>query len=340
MSFKKNILKQKQYLPFWISFLLVILISLISFHGDFFWLSELAARTANGNFNLYQPLVIRGANLGRFIMPPLIGLVDTFFYFILKTLHIIHDLNQGPLDRISLFQLLLLKSRYILVFLLSYPLIYKTALIFTKDNKLLSRRIANLWIASPILIYIPFAQGNNDIYPVVLSLVFLLFAFKGENLIAMIVLGLAAAMKNYSIFLFLPTALILAKKDPRKTFLYLIVGGITYILPSLIYFHGLAGMAHFSSGNIENFMMLGTTISSTVPYYVFVIAYFSVIFHLYFDENTKKIEEEKNSMLVIYCFFALLPFILHIFFRSGFFGSCPSLFSSSTTISNFIKFIC
>lgn len=307
---KKYFVNWRDYLPLWISLLAVIIISSISLHSDFIVVSKVAERIALGNLHIYQNIYIGDVKMGKPIMPPLICLVDGFFYSIVNGLKLI-NFNYDLSGQISLFNLLLLKSRYILVFLLSYPLIYQAALKFTKRNKEQSRKIANLWIASPLLLYLPFAQGNNDIYPAVFSLVFLYFAFRKNFLLAMLFLGLTAAMKNYAIFLILPVALILSQKEWKKTFLYCATAGAVYIIPAIIYYNEFY---NFTSGNSENWQMLQTVIPSyAFGYSIFVMGYFFILFLLLFGNNMKKIVENTNNMLVTYCFVIMSLFYVTFF---------------------------
>ena len=322
MKFNKFFMKQREYLPFWISLAFIIIISAFAYHYDFYWLTKFAERTASGDLNLYQTLTIAGHDSGKFIMPPLIALVDAFLYFILKEIRVINpsfDWISG--GQIPSLQLLLYKSRYILIFILSYPLAYNAAFLFTKQNKELARRIANLWIASPLLIYLPFAQGNNDIYPAVFTLVFLLFAFRKNYIMAMIFLGLTAALKNYALFLILPVALILSDKDLKKTILYCLTSSLVYFLPALVFFKGLTS---FAWGNTENLSMLKTVIPSyNFNYSIFTIGYFLILIFLYFSDNMNKLIEEKDETLVTYCFLVLSLFFVTFFFPQWFLWILP-----------------
>ncbi len=313
IGFKRFLSKQQDYIPFWLAFLVVIIISLVAYHPDFLYLSTLASRTASGNLNLYQAVMLKGYNAGSFTMPPLMGFLDSFVFFILKTLKIIYfNVGYGLNDRIPFIQLLLLKSRYILVFALSYPLVYKASLYFTKQDKATARRISNIWITCPVLLYLPFAQGNNDIYPAVMSLVFLLFAFRGDDLLAMVFLGLTAALKNYGVFLILPAAIILARKDIRKVVLFGFVAGLFYVLPSIIYSHGLTNFAVIpnSSGVSEGMFMLKTVIPSQIDYPIFILVYFLINIFLYFNDNEDELKENRNKVLTTYCFLVMSLFFV------------------------------
>lgn len=301
---------------------IVVLISTVTYHGDFLWLSRLAERTANGGLNLYQPLLAGQADLGKFTMPPLMGLVDGGLYFIFQSVGLIHfELGNSVGWTLSHFQLLLLKSRYILLFALSYPLIRKAAFHYTNGDRKLSQKIANIWITSPILLYLPFAQGNNDIFPAIATLIFLFFAFKREYVWAMLFLGLVAALKNYGVFLFLPMALIFAEKDIKKTIQYIGIAGTVYILPALVY---LKEILHFLQSQGEGTMFLSTYLPSKFIYSVAPILYVLILAQLYFSDNTEQLKQKKNTYIVLYGFLTLsLLYTLNFFIPQWFLWILP-----------------
>lgn len=308
-------------MPFWISLSVIIFVSYYTFHPDFIILSKVAQKVANGNLNFYEDLFICGANYHVPMMPPLIILVDGLFFYLLKIIRVI-NFDFCLVYHTPFIQILLLKSRYILAFILSYFLVHKTALQYTRQDKVLARRIANLWIASPLLIYLPFTQGNNDIYPVVFSLVFLSFAFRKNFILAMIFLGFTAALKGYALFLIIPVALILAEKNLKKTLVYCFTSSLAYSLPTLFYFKD---MAYFTSQNGEKFMMLSTAIPSlSTPYSIFVISYFLILFFLFYtDDNLPGIIENKNRTLINYCFLIMSLFFITAFYPQWFLWILP-----------------
>jgi hypothetical protein len=286
----------------------------------------MAERIADGNLHVYDDLFIDGINYGKFVMPPLIFLLDGMLFYPLKLLHII-NFNFG-LDMSSLWHTLLLKSRFILLFILSYPLVKNVALVYTNNNEALSRRVANLWITSPLLLFLPFAQGNNDIYPVLLTLIFLYFAFKEKNVWAMVFLGLAAATKNYALFLIPPMAIILADKNIKKTIKYGFISGLVYVIPIIFY---LKDLKLFFTGGGEGLFILETIIPAKNNYVIFPILYIFLILLLIFENN--KLDKERNTNIVFYgfafmsLFFAtsffipqwflwILPFLIFIIFKN------------------------
>lgn len=320
MAIKNFLLRQREYLPLWVSLLIVLLVSYYTLHPDFVVITNIAEKIASGNLHIYEDLYIGGANYHIPAMPPLICLIDGLNYFFFKELGVL-NFSFDLIRPTPPFHVLLLKSRYILIFILSYFLIFKTALLYTKQDKKLSRRIANLWIASPLFIYLPFAQGNNDIYPAFFSLIFLFFAFRKNFILAMIFLGLTAAMKSYALFLIIPVALILAQKDVKKTILYSFTSGLVYFLPKLFY---LKESASYTANISESFNMLNTIIPSHAgPYSLFAVGYFLILLFLYYGDNLKKIIEDTNRTLVIYCFLVLSLFYMTWYYPQWFLWILP-----------------
>jgi hypothetical protein len=302
-----------------IAFACVLSITTLQF--DLISLTANAARLADGNFaGLYGKYIIDGKTYGAPFMPPLILLIDGALFWALKTLRLINF--EIGYDHISMFHVFILKIRYLIVFVASYPLIKIAAEKFTKDKELVNR-IVFLWITSPILIYLTFTQGNNDIYPAVATLAFLFFAFNKKPLAAMITLGLAAALKNYAVFLILPMAIILAEKDTKKIIGYLTAAFLAFVAPTLLY---LDHFSHFGQGGGEGLLLLSTSIPSSVSFLVFPLAYFLIIFYLYFENNQILIKEHKNELIVTYgLIFTALFFTLSFYIPQWFLWTLPFL---------------
>lgn len=312
----------REHIVFWLSLIFVIILSAITYHGDFMWLTRLSERIAGGNLDLYQPLIVQSADVGKFTMPPLIGLLDGGLYYIFKSVGIISfDLTTSLAGNVPPLHLLLLKSRYILLFILSYPLILKAALSYTNGDRGLSKKIANLWITSPLLIYLPFTQGNNDIFPVLSSILFLLFAFKRQYFWAMVALGLTAALKNYAVFLFIPMAIILAEKDIKLTIRHLAVAVAAYAIPAIAYLHQTL---HFLESKGEGTLFLNTYLPSSPNFLLAPILYVLLLAHLYFSNNLDNIRAKKNEYLALYGFLTLsILFVLTTFIPQWFFWLLP-----------------
>lgn len=322
MNFIRTIISRMcDYYWFFIGLIIVCLLSIISLHSDFMVLTFTASKVAAGDFYI-------GHN-----MPPTIFLLDGLVFFIFKFFHIIpssivhifhddgiacasssivrtfHDIGM-VCGSFSKWQMLLLKTRYIALFILSFVVIKEAAKEFTKDLAQ-TKIIANVWITSPLLLLLPFAQGNNDIYPVFFSLLFLLCVFKRQYVVATIMLGLVAALKNYALFLIPPMAIILAEKDRIKTVKYGMISVLVYIIPLLFY---LKNFKTVITGAGEGVMFLQTVISGPIPYQLFTVAYCFILLFLIFSENEREIKENKSGVVVLYGFL-----ITSLFFTFSFY---------------------
>jgi hypothetical protein len=327
MSLLKTIIKfVKNYYPLLLALLIILALSPITHHQDFSILSKLAERTASGNLDLYDEIIIDQKSVGRMIMPPFVVLLDSLNFFIFKTLHLI-NFHFG-LDFPGFKEELLLKLRYVLVFLLSYPLVRKASFAFSTDKKI-TDRISAIWITSPILIFFTFTQGNNDIYSTLFILAFLYFVFKDKYFEAMIFLGLAAASKNYALFLFLPMSIILSQKNLKKAVDLFLTSAVIYLVPLVFY---IKNIRLFFTGGGEGLYILETVIPSRHNYFVFAILYLLLILYLiYFYKPAKRFEIKKDvvyyglvflslffipSYFIPQWFLWILPFLIFVVYKS------------------------
>jgi hypothetical protein len=301
----------KENYALFIGLSIVVFLSATTFFMDMVTVSQYAARIAGGNLDIYSNYQIGSVLLGKPIMPPLVFIVDGFFYAIPKYLQLINFNYTYDFALLSSLKLIALRSRLIIVFVLSYPLVKYLAQKITKDKKK-SLIIAALWITNPILLYFTFTQGNNDIYPAILSFVFLSAVSGGSNIIAMILLGIMAALKNYALFLFVPVAIILARKNFWKIIQYLLVGMAAYLAPNIFY---LNNVLHFTKSGGEALFMLNTVIISDINFLVIPVIYFAIVLYLYFSDNEKSLSEDpvdniaRYSVLILSLFFAFAFFL-------------------------------
>lgn len=282
-------------------------LSFITSHSDFFYVTKMAERVAGGNFNIYDNLIINGVDYGKYIMPPTIFLIDGAVFYFFKLFNVV-NFDFGIYEIPSLLNIFLLKTRFILLLALSYPLVKRVAFVYTKNEKD-STNIANIWITSPVLLYLTFTQGNNDIYPTLISVIFLYFAFKRNYLTAMIFLGICAATKNYALFLILPMAIIFSNKNVFKILKYSFVSIVVYLVPVLIY---IEDTKRFLTGGGEGLFILETAIPAHFNYLVFPILYVILLSFMFFSETDKF--KDKNKSIVFYGFLTLSLFFATSFF--------------------------
>ncbi len=293
---------------FWIIFVIgiVLIISKFTYHSDLVNVAVNSARIANGDLSLKVETAERGLTYSSFF-PPVFHLIDGLLYFPFQKLGIYKfDLmNEITTDQLVLVSFLL-KLRYLVLFILALFLVGGLVKSHIKDFKDINK-IFLLWLLCPVLIFVPFAWGNNDIYPMFFSLLFLLFAFKKKNIWAMIFLGLSMAMKNYAVFLVLPAAVILANKNVKKTIIYCLVSAVVYLIPYMIFYE----VAHtFVTGGGEGLFILQRNILNGPL--LFPLFYFLIVFFLFFKQDVN--DDNKNEVLTKYCFLILSLFYLASFF--------------------------
>ena len=284
---------------------LILIISRTTYHSDVINAAKLTEIAVNNNFNLIQKSS-DGELIYLSFFPPAFHLIDALFYYPLVKIGIYNfDLNNIPREQL-LSVGFLLKLRYLVLFILSLFLITGIAKNYEKDIKNRGK-IFLLWLLCPVLIFIPFSWGNMDIYPVFLLLLFLFFAFKKKYFLAMVFLGLSAATKNFSLFLIIPVALILANKDIKKTIWYGMVSFFIYLVPFLIYLKGSS--VFFIAGGEGLYILQNKFLDGPL---FFPLIYFIILLFILIKEKVD--DSNKNETLVKYCFLLLSLFYLASYF--------------------------
>lgn len=290
---------------FFLILCLILVISWITYHSDLFNVAKIAASVTKGDFSMTQKSG-SGEVIYSSFFPPMFHFVDALFYYPFVKLGIYRfDLNHVPVNQL-LSVGFLLKLRYLVVFILSVVVMLGVSRLYEKDERK-RNKIFLLWLLCPVLIFLPFSWGNNDIYPTFLLLLFLFLSFKRKYFWAMVFLGLSAATKNFSLFLILPAALVLANKNPKKVFLYGLVASLVYLVPFLLYFK----TSHtFVTGGDEGLFILQKKILDGPLF--FPLAYFVTLLFLLIKEKVNDLN--KNELLIKYCFLTLSLFYLASFF--------------------------
>jgi len=281
----------------------ILVISRLTYHSDLFGVVIGASKIIEGDFSMTYESA-NGETLYASFFPPAFHFIDALFYYPFVKLGIYSfDLNNigNQLLQVGF----LLKLRYLVLFILSLFLIISISKNYEKDIKN-REKIFLLWLMCPVLIFIPFSWGNNDIYPVFLLLLFLLFSFKKKYFLAMVFLGLSAATKNFSLFLIPVMALILADKKIWKTIFYGLVALLIYIIPWFLY-REVAGTGIVSGG--EGLFILQKRIFDGPLF--FPLVYFVTLLFLMAKQKINDLN--KNEILVKYgllvmSFFYLVSF--------------------------------
>jgi len=284
---------------------LILGISKFTYHSDIINAAKPTEIVSKGNFSLVQKSA-DGELIYSSFFPPAFHFIDALIYYPFVKLGIYNfDVNNVPLNQ--LLQVgFLLKLRYLILFILSLFLIIGISKSYESDIKQ-KGKIFLLWLMCPVLIFIPFSWGNNDIYPVFLLLLFLFFAFKKKYFWAMTFLGLSAATKNFSLFLIPIMALIMADKKIGKTIFYGLVGFLVYIIPWFLY-REVAGTGIISGG--EGLFILQRKIFDGPLF--FPLVYFITLLFLFTKQKINDLN--KNEVLVKYGLLVMSLFYLASFF--------------------------
>lgn len=288
----------KDNYPLLIVIPIIIILMLTTFHGDLAFLTVVSNRISLGDFNIYKPVLST-----KPIGPPFMFYFDSFLFYITKKIFNINFVNDSTLlyGSLNYLQNFLVKFRYLIIFLISYPLVKKIAFLFDKKN---AKLITNIWITSPVLFCLTFTQGNNDLYPVLFTLISIFFVLKKQNLPAIIFIALAACLKNYALFLIFPLSLILAEKKFKKTLLYVFVSMTIY---SLSIFPYLNEFSHFLQAGGEGSSIFNNTFLG-IPF--FWLFYIIINLYLLFGVNEKQIINNKINIFIRYSFLILSLFFI------------------------------
>lgn len=295
--------------------LFYLVLSAVTFHKDLFYVALFSSKLVSGDLNMYKITNTLGTGqINPYIIPvapPFAQLLDSLlyalFYFLgiyrfalipLEPLIFNHQSVPLPIPMLSL----LLKLRYFIPFFLSIFLVKKIALRY-EPNSSLQKTIVALWLLCPVLAYSTFMQGNNDLYPVIFLLLFLLFSLRKQNFWALVFLGLAAATKNFAVFLFIPAAIILAKREFKKTLAFISLPSLIYGAQALFYWQS---SYHFFTAGKESFYILKSILPNN--YLLFPFAYFLIIGYLLFMEKQQNLTNNTIRTLLLYCFFTLSLF--------------------------------
>lgn len=231
-----------------------VLVASFLFHPDIKTFNFQASFLKKGVFNIYSYLVKNKTTLPlkeEFVYFPL-----TYFTLGINQIIVSPILGSGfnawlanadsgtvTLD-LNIFKYLLVLKLPYLVLDISIALIL---LKYFKDGKM-GKKAFTLWLFNPFTIFIIYAFGNVDIFPVVLVLLSLLFIKKDKKSLAALMLGLAAGFKIYPL-LFVPF-LVLSGKDLKEK---IKLG----VIPFAVF--GFISLPFLSSAFLESTLISGLT---------------------------------------------------------------------------------
>ncbi len=247
---------------------------LISQKGEWLTFYDHLSRLGPGN------LFVTIYGLDLFIYPPLAYLIPGVFMFFLGPLYNFSFNNLFLLDigatyhAMILFKtLFLLKLPYLLFdFLLAF-LLYR---LFTQKKAEIAFK---LWMVNPLTLYTTFAMGQIDIFPTLMIVAALFFAFKEKKEWSVLMLGLGGAFKLVPL-LFLPIFALVLEKGFWRRMKLLLIGAAPYlvIVAPYLLFSPMYRQSAFLASQTEKMLYLKLPLSGAEYLSVFAIGYFLLLF--------------------------------------------------------------
>jgi len=251
---------------------------------------------SKGHLNIYQYISDNKTNLPY---------QDTFnylplTYFTFGAINIIisplqpsgfHDwINNWGIDKYSdpniAYYLLILKLPYLIFDLLIAYFIYKITL---------QKKLAFVWLFSPLTIYLVYILGNFDVLPSLLTLVSIYFLKVKRHHLSLLFIGIAISLKFYPL-MFLPLYLPFIK-DKSKSIIFLLLPLAITVLP---FINSSAFFTSFLGSGLTQKLLEQTFLN--IP--IFPIFYLGIVIYSYF----KKIPIYHTIFLIGLLFFSLVKF--------------------------------
>lgn len=214
-----------------LAIVLRLLVAAFIFHPDIKTFNFQASFLRHGVFNIYSYLVDNKENLSlkeNFVYFPLTYLTLGAYQTVIAPIMgsnfdswLSNADSFGMVTDSNIFKyLLVLKLPYLIL-----DIVIAYILLNYFENKSHGKKAFTLWLFNPFTIFIIYAFGNVDIFPVVLVLLSLLFIKKDKKSLAALMLGLAAGFKIYPL-LFVPFLFISGKSWKERLKLTAIPFGV------------------------------------------------------------------------------------------------------------------
>lgn len=247
---------------------------LISQKGEWLTFYDHLSRLDPGN------LLVRIYGPDLFIYPPLAYLIPGVFMFFLGPLYDFSFNNLFLLDMeatyrtITLFKtLFLLKLPYLLFdFLLAF-LLYQ---VFTEKK---GETAFKLWMVNPLTLYATFAIGQVDIFPTLMIVAALFFAFRKKKSLAVLMLGIGGAFKLFPL-LFLPLFVLVLNKRFWQRLKLLVIGIVPYlaVIAPYLLFSPMYRQSALLASQTEKMLYMKLPLSGAEYLSIFAIGYFLLLF--------------------------------------------------------------
>ena len=207
--------------------------------GDIWLLNYVANFVALGHINVYSYFAETGPLKHlHTVMPPLYYATQGLYLKVLSIMHI-NPVTTSPkwmfrwlfghLDRAHLIPgLFVLKVPNLIALAIGFYLMRKLVIGTGGDWRV----GAVLWLASPFVVSTALMQGQNDLLPAVVTLGALVLYRRESSVWTMLLLGVAAGLKSYTLILIPVTALLLS----RRSLIRAIGLGLTGLAPVALIF--------------------------------------------------------------------------------------------------------
>lgn len=215
----------------------------------------------------------------------------------LKIMQIAHDVpTQGLiLKPIELFWTKLL---LVVFFFLTGLVIYKITKLIT-DNKLKCKKIACIFITSPIAVFAVFIFGQYDIIGLFFTMLGIYFYIKKDYLRFSIAFSISISLKFFPLIIFIPLIL-LSHKKILSIIKYTMIGLLATLIQILMYVNNEAfkeNMFSLASGKINSLKILQLSDINNAPY--LIIVFFIICIYAYIKEI--KSDAIRNRCTIFLC---------------------------------------
>lgn len=302
----KKLIKQDLGKLLILAVLLRLLIMPFYFHPDIKTYNFQSAFLKKGVFNIYTYLEAHKDKLPlkeEFVYFPLTYLF-LGSYQVLATSLLGSGFDEWVSD--ASFQSRETVGVYRYLFLLKLPYLFfdiAIAFLLTFFVKELNdkKKLFTLWLFNPLSIILIYVYSNVDIFPVALSVLSLLLAFRNKFVLSALILGIAAGFKAYPL-VFLPF-LLLYEKDIKKVILMVLVSLGSFFAIIFPFSSTAFQNAALVSGLTTRIVSFGISLGFEqilIPFIIIV----SAIFFLRLFKNDKAIQ----NLLFDYIIVLLLVF--------------------------------
>lgn len=319
-------------LMFWLLLTLIIRFFLMAFtiHPDFFFIHMFPNLfVSHGISNIYQifnsnqylkttiyysPLVFIFFSLVQLIFKPINAgfseLMDNAFKIDASSFNtnpIIYF--QGAQDSVYI-NFFLMKLPYLL-----FDIVLLAILIRLSNNWTNAKKIFFISLFNPVVLYGTYMFGQFDIIPTTLLLLGIYLVIARKLLSGMLLIGLSAALKNFSLILILPVALSVGKdfKEKIKLSLY---GFLPFVVSFLAFFLQAPNQAiymiipKFYVEKVNLNPAIFSTVSKIARYSILFLSYGLVLFSANFIKTSKAAKVIGLSLISLLLLFALSPIVL------------------------------